>query len=732
MARIVSQTINLQAFSDASAKYITEINSAGIKIHPETYSNNYIQLDGTGLSIYKGSTTYPLATFGGSIIFYEPFSSTQAATIDGNGINIKTGTIASGVTIGASGPTLSTIEANAKQSQIYNIGYNGVLGTHFLGTLTIPNQTAEAEIEIHTGAGQNNNVGQNLTIRVNIKRGYQGATDVTDATCAGITVRYEGSPAIITTAVETNFKIRVTCTNRTEGIFNVYMETDQTYADGWYQVKGRDFTWVHDGTTPATITGTEQTKIASMNPYTTATNYIAYINATDGIKVTYSNASANTTTNYTQISANGISITADSTHYAYVGSGGMSIYSGGIRASFGTDIFLYDGNSHQRAYINSSDGLVLGRWDYVDSRYTQITDDGLFVKKVVSTTDHTQDISMAEFSSSLARIGETSAGHAVIKSDGLHVWTGSESVSTNEVASFGSTIEIGGSGYGVNITDTNFSMVNGTNDIFTIDATGTTRTITQYKVSSATTRVKTTSTSAQTRTRTVSLSPGKTYTISLDGGGTTTYSFTTSSASTTPITLTSNATGTFGLNTVQISFAKVYSNSQIRQVRATIRHTANVIQSNGSYWATFRTFKISYPSTIDVATIHFTGNNNILWAHDTGEGFYMFEGQVVYLSEPISQQLSGVVLAWSSYSGGSSDDNWWVYTFIPKMHTILYEGTEVECGPMSTVELDEVSAKTVAVYDTYIEGCEGNNANGTGSSVSYNNKYWVLRYVYGV
>lgn len=54
MARAVSQTINLQA-SDTSTKYIARIDENGITVHPEVWSNqtNYIQITGDGLKVYK-------------------------------------------------------------------------------------------------------------------------------------------------------------------------------------------------------------------------------------------------------------------------------------------------------------------------------------------------------------------------------------------------------------------------------------------------------------------------------------------------------------------------------------------------------------------------------------------------------------------------------------------------------------------------------------------------------
>lgn len=179
--------------------------------------------------------------------------------------------------LAANAITIGKMDSEAKNavtnSKVYTIGVNnGTAGYHFLGTLTLSGQTDEAEIEIHTGDGQNNLARQNLTIYVNIKRGWQPTTAAT----AGITVQYDGDPTIITMA-ESNCKIIVRCTEI--GVMNVYLHTPTwNYADGWYQVKGRNFSWVHSGTLVTTepSEGTAQS-ITSTNPYTTATSYITKI-----------------------------------------------------------------------------------------------------------------------------------------------------------------------------------------------------------------------------------------------------------------------------------------------------------------------------------------------------------------------------------------------------------------------------------------------------------------------
>ena len=193
------------------------------------------------------------------------------------------GYFSSQVTIGYGGTSFSTLETNAKQSQVYNISKNnGTVGYHPIGTLILAGQTDEAQIDIHTGSGQNNTANQNLTIIVNIKRGYNPSISAT----AGITVRYEGDPTLVNSGSDL-CSIIVRCTEI--GKMNIYMYTPSwAYAAGWYQVKGRGYTWTNRGDedilTTAPSEGTAQS-ITYMNPYTTATNYITNISG-QGIWIT--------------------------------------------------------------------------------------------------------------------------------------------------------------------------------------------------------------------------------------------------------------------------------------------------------------------------------------------------------------------------------------------------------------------------------------------------------------
>ena len=53
------------------------------------------------------------------------------------------------------------------------------------------------------------------------------------------------------------------------------------------------------------------------------------------------------------------------------------------------------------------------------------------------------NVDVMNLTDSAFRIGIASSGHSTIKSDGLHLWTGTESTTTNEVAFFGATARVG-------------------------------------------------------------------------------------------------------------------------------------------------------------------------------------------------------------------------------------------------------------------------------------------------
>ncbi len=120
--------------------------------------------------------------------------------------------------------------------------------------------------------------------------------------------------------------------------------------------------------------------------------------------------------------------------------------------------------------------------------------------------------------------------------------------------------------------------------------------------------------------------------------------------------------------------------------------------------------------------------NATLW---TG-GYYMTANQTATLSENVSAQAHGIVLAWSAYANGAAQNYSWQYTFVPKSHVNDHPGAGVAC-PM--IDPDRIGMKYVYVSNGQITGNDRNDDEGNVSgtnNVKFSNKYWVLRAVYGV
>ena len=108
---------------------------------------------------------------------------------------------------------------------------------------------------------------------------------------------------------------------------------------------------------------------------------------------------------------------------------------------------------------------------------------------------------------------------------------------------------------------------------------------------------------------------------------------------------------------------------------------------------------------------------------------YMNGNQDLTFSEPVSEQLTGIVLVWSFYSTQAEDYGWRTF-FIPKAMVQLHNGVGYDC-PLSRPKSSYFGHKYVYIYDTHIKGHADNVATGTANNVPYANNKWVLRYVFG-
>ena len=110
---------------------------------------------------------------------------------------------------------------------------------------------------------------------------------------------------------------------------------------------------------------------------------------------------------------------------------------------------------------------------------------------------------------------------------------------------------------------------------------------------------------------------------------------------------------------------------------------------------------------------------------------YMGTDQVALLSEPVSEQRTGIVLVWDWYDTASGTPfavNMLSY-FIPKTAVAELPGKGWRC---SSIGGDGNMAKYVYVHDDRIEGYSTNTTNGTIAGIQVKNGSFVLRYVYGM
>lgn len=115
--------------------------------------------------------------------------------------------------------------------------------------------------------------------------------------------------------------------------------------------------------------------------------------------------------------------------------------------------------------------------------------------------------------------------------------------------------------------------------------------------------------------------------------------------------------------------------------------------------------------------------NNVLW---TGAS-YMNGSQTVPLSQNVSAQVSGVVLAWSAYVSGVAQNYNWHYTFIPKWAVATNPGA----GMVDGWSYGASSGGSPTLITKYIYVSDGHLSGHASNDQAPNNQV-VLRAVIGV
>ncbi len=112
----------------------------------------------------------------------------------------------------------------------------------------------------------------------------------------------------------------------------------------------------------------------------------------------------------------------------------------------------------------------------------------------------------------------------------------------------------------------------------------------------------------------------------------------------------------------------------------------------------------------------------------------MKDTHIITLSQPISLQPNGIVLVFSYYNAteGAAEDVQFKEFFVPKTIVASKPG-KGHCFDMSSYKYTACCTKYLYISDSQIKGHADNVAKGTAATgITYNNTYYVLRYVLGV
>lgn len=124
------------------------------------------------------------------------------------------------------------------------------------------------------------------------------------------------------------------------------------------------------------------------------------------------------------------------------------------------------------------------------------------------------------------------------------------------------------------------------------------------------------------------------------------------------------------------------------------------------------------------------GANKVLWSGAS----QLNASQIITLSEPISEQLTGIILVFSWYDTSTSTarDTSFNTFFVSKEQARLLPN----CGHTFIMSINAgfsaIGAKYLFLTDNNISGHVGNTTSGTNSGITFDNSNYVLRYVIGV
>jgi hypothetical protein len=153
----------------------------------------------------------------------------------------------------------------------------------------------------------------------------------------------------------------------------------------------------------------------------------------------------------------------------------------------------------------------------------------------------------------------------------------------------------------------------------------------------------------------------------------------------------------------------------------------NDIQAMGAL--TGGSLSVSGGATVNSITVNGRsyGTNKVLWSG----GHHMSANHTATLSESISSQPNGIVLVFSGYEGGVSGGQISTF-FVPKYVVSEHSGTSYMFIMSYSASFYHIGCKCLYLNNTSIMGYETNSATGERNGITYENNYFVLKYVIGV
>lgn len=127
----------------------------------------------------------------------------------------------------------------------------------------------------------------------------------------------------------------------------------------------------------------------------------------------------------------------------------------------------------------------------------------------------------------------------------------------------------------------------------------------------------------------------------------------------------------------------------------------------------------------------YADRNTVLWS---GSELMEARDKVIYFSEPVSKQPTGIELKFSRIENGQPVDYHFVTEFISKEDILSFNGKGYGISLFKhSAPFSAAGSKYLYIYNNRIEGNTNNSLSGTGDcGIIYNNSLWVLRRVIGV